>query len=105
MKVSWSNVVLCLALVAAPACAYLVQRDELVLLLIPALSLVSARLFGPAMKAAPVSLFLLSFLVASLLLYLDDAAYKPWGVLAYAFFASSALVAIAEYLGTRGDKK
>jgi len=82
-------------LLALVCCAYYVYENDLILLLIPAISLISLRFAWPAFKKHLAVFFLVSFLCAAILLYLASELYIVFGVLSFTFF--STLTAISFY--------
>ncbi len=84
---------------------YLQVENELILILIPLLSLLSLRFLGKAFRYCLVGLFILFFFLSSFLLYVESIHYKTLGVLAYIFFATIVIAVFLEYPGEENERR
>jgi hypothetical protein len=84
---------------------YLQIQNDLILVLIPLLSLLSLRFKSKLFKASLVGLFILFFFLSSFLLYINSKHYdyEPFGVLTYIFFATIVIVTLVEHRGEGND--
>jgi hypothetical protein len=82
---------------------YLQVENDLILILIPLLSLLSQKFVGKIFKTFLVGLFVLFFFVSSFLLYVESIHYKSLGVLSFIFFVSLVIISFMEYGGGKND--
>lgn len=90
------------ALLFAASAAYIWLLNDLILLTVPAVSVVSFYLRVPRFKSHLAVFFLSSLLLGALLMVAGNSSYGIFGALALVFFATAVLTAIMEYLGWQG---
>ncbi len=88
-------------LLALGAIAYLRHGPEYLLITIPLVSALSFLFISRAWTRNVVAAsFIACLLGSSLLLFLGQPDFKPWGVLSFMFFSSGAVISYIDWLGT-----
>ncbi len=91
------------AMVLLVSLAYLSTLNDIVLLAIPLLSLLWWKLKGTDIPIFLALFFGFYLLLSSISLFAAFAQYLQFGVLAYVYFASAALVSLLQYLVEKND--
>lgn len=80
---------------------YWQTENEMLLLFIPAASILSLRYLGTVSKHCLVGLFILFFFISSLLLYTDSRDYNLFGVISFVLLFTIVIIKIMEYAGEK----
>jgi hypothetical protein len=99
-----THVIISVVSLLLPALYYSFTMDEIALLAIPLFSVAARRYMGDALGRSLIGLFLATFSLASLLLYMDDPLFRTSGVLSYMFLVSIVLTMVIKHYGEKDER-